>query len=181
MVLTILIRPPPPLLLLSRVLHFLPSGLVHRWEKIACPTPLKGLHFSPSSVVANAESIPSTNWTPLGSSLSSYVLHCPVSSPRFNLRSRVKYRSVSSAGPGNQAATLLKVGRASRLTTLSLENPSLHGRKFRSQPVSGSLVLADNNGRPFCPMRVHQPGCESLFRELIYKPAYGALDSSLLR
>jgi hypothetical protein len=43
------------------------------------------------------------------------------SKPWFSLWRRLKSFSVSSGGPGNQAVTLLKIGRASISTTLNLE------------------------------------------------------------
>jgi len=85
--------------------YFFPSGLAPRREKMACPTPLKGLHLNPFGTATEAVSILSTRWTSLDSSLHSYNLQYPVSRPWFSLHSH-KYRFVSM-GPGNQATTLL--------------------------------------------------------------------------
>ena len=108
----------PPLL----TSYFFPSGLGPRREKTACPTPLEGLHRSPSRTVTDAESTLSKRGTPFGSSLRSYTLQVSVFNHRFSLRSRKKSLSVSSTEPGNQAAILLYMVRASKPTNLSLDH-----------------------------------------------------------
>jgi hypothetical protein len=50
---------------------YFPSGLAPRREKVACPTPLKGLQPNLSSTVIEASLTLSTRRTPLGSSLPS--------------------------------------------------------------------------------------------------------------
>ena len=115
--------------------YFFPSALAPRKEKMVFShpsegSPLHSLQCGDSCVNAEHKA------GPTGFHLvRSYTFQCPVSRPRFSLRSNKRYRST---GPENQAATLLYVGRVSRLTILSLENSQT--ARVGSLAVRQSLV-----------------------------------------
>ena len=52
----------------------------------------------------------------------------------------------------------------------------VRGWYIATQPIPGLLVLAYHTGSPFCPVGIDEPGGETPFRRLIYKPTKRSLN-----